>query len=309
MHRGYIKVWRAIWDNPHWDEKPFEPSRAWIDLLLLANYKDSQFRKRGNVVEVKRGQVGRSIKGLADRWGWSPGKVDRYLKELSEGDEPQIEYQKSHLTTIITIINYERYQGDGEQNEEQTENRQITDGEQTDTYKKEKNIKKEKKKDISPLIKEIIDDLNEVCGKRFSHTTDETVKFINGRLSEGKTLEDFKRVHRIQAHEWKDNPEFNQYLRPSTLYRPSKFEGYLNKQTPEERQRGAENKRQIRLLKEKVDNAVSDIEKRTRSLLGMPEDHELYAEHHRIIGKARGFIERTEAKIKQLGGTVDGEAG
>jgi uncharacterized phage protein (TIGR02220 family) len=304
MHRGYIKLWRAIWDNEFWPvERPYTRPEAWLDMLMLANFKATSFRKRGKRVEVKRGQLGRSIKGLADRWNWSQGKVDRYLVELAEGDEPQIEYQKSNLTTIITIINYEKYQGDSEQNGEQTETKRGADGDQTGTSKEVKELnKKDKKKDISPLIKEIIDDLNEVCGKRFSHTTDETVKFINGRLSEGKTLDDFKRVHRIQAHEWKDNPEFNQYLRPSTLYRPGKFESYLNKQTPDERERVAENKNKITLLREKIEDAEADIASRTQSLLGMPEDHEQYAEHHRVIGKARGFIERTEAQIAKLEG-------
>ncbi|MBT9167423.1 MAG: hypothetical protein DDT19_00761 [Syntrophomonadaceae bacterium] len=30
------------------------------------------------------------------------------------------------------------------------------------------------------------------------------------------------------AGKWKDDPKMNQYLRPTTLYCASKFEGYLN---------------------------------------------------------------------------------
>lgn len=155
MDRGFIKLYRAIWDNPHWEEKPFEPSRAWIDMLLLANYKDSQFRKRGNIVVVRRGQIGISIKGLGDRWGWSPGKVDRFLQELSVGDEPQIEYQKSNITTLITILNYDKYQSNGEQNGYQTDTKRIPNGAQTETSKEVKELKKKEKKEyILPLLGE-----------------------------------------------------------------------------------------------------------------------------------------------------------
>jgi hypothetical protein len=150
MHRGYIKVWRAIRDNPHWDHKPFEPARAWIDLLLLANYKDGIYRKRGNRIDVLRGQLAWSIKGLADKWGWSQGRVSRFLCELK--DDGQIDYQKSNLTTLITITNYELYQGDGEQIAPQTGSRRGADGEQTETSKEVKEFnKKEKNKEAPPF--------------------------------------------------------------------------------------------------------------------------------------------------------------
>ena len=49
---------------------------------------------------------------------------------------------------------------------------------------------------------------------------------IQARFNDGFTVEDFKKVHEIKAKMWLDN-ESRIYLRPSTLYRPSKFAGYL----------------------------------------------------------------------------------
>src|SRR5210317_1233173 len=96
---------------------------------MLANWQTGSFRKRGVKITVKRGQLARSKLELADRWRWSRGKVTRFLDEL-ESDQ-QILQQTSKLTTLISIINYDRYQSDGTTDE-------ATDGHQTDIYKKNK---------------------------------------------------------------------------------------------------------------------------------------------------------------------------
>jgi len=80
------------------------------------------------------GQVSISIKGLADRWKWSQGKVKRFLDNLKNGE--QIEYQTTNVTTIITILNYDQYQGDGEQTELQTESKRRANGEQTESKRR-----------------------------------------------------------------------------------------------------------------------------------------------------------------------------
>jgi hypothetical protein len=135
---GYIKLYRQITENDLWNEKPFSPGQAWVDLLLIANYREGTINKRGNRIKVEPGQVGYSIKGLADRWGWSQGKVKRFLKHLE--NEEQTENRITKLTSIVTLKNWEKYNGNGEQ----TENRRRTDGEQTETIKKGKKGKKEK---------------------------------------------------------------------------------------------------------------------------------------------------------------------
>lgn len=76
-------------------------------------------------------------------------------------------------------------------------------------------------------IAEIVDYLNEKAGSKFKASTDSTRKGINARLTEGFTVEDCKRVIDDRCKRWKDTPQA-EYLRPSTLFSPSKFEGYLN---------------------------------------------------------------------------------
>jgi hypothetical protein len=153
MQRGYIKLFRKIQENDQWLSEPFTRSQAWIDLILLANYKPGVIRVRGNRVEVKRGQVGWSQVALANRWKWSRGKVRRFLKDL-EKNERQIVQQKNNITSLIDIVNYDEYQGngttDGQQTVQQTDSRRYTNN----NSKKDKKGKKTNKGVITPSSKE-----------------------------------------------------------------------------------------------------------------------------------------------------------
>lgn len=88
----------------------------------------------------------------------------------------------------------------------------------------------------------IIDFLNEKSGRSFRSNNKSTVSMIKARLKEGYTLDDFKSVIRSKCLEWKDNPEMRQYLQPSTLFAPSKFEKYLVK-AKEEKENSRRRKR------------------------------------------------------------------
>jgi len=108
--QGWVRLHRKITDNPLWFSEPFTRPQAWIDLFLNANHKKGAVSIRGNVVKIKRGQIGWSELTMAKRWAWSKGKVRRFLKLLEAMQ--QIKQQKSTLTTITTIIEYEKYQSD-----------------------------------------------------------------------------------------------------------------------------------------------------------------------------------------------------
>lgn len=84
---------------------------------------------------------------------------------------------------------------------------------------------------LTPVYLEIVAHLNQVAGKSFKHTSEVTRKYIRARLAEGFTVDDFKKVHELKWAEWKGT-EWEKFVCPTTLYRPSNFERYLN-QTPE----------------------------------------------------------------------------
>lgn len=120
---GWVRLHRGIEDNPLWFSEPFTRAQAWVDLFLNANHKDSLFFVRGVSLEVKRGQIAWSEVTMCKRWQWSKGKVRRFLKYLNTVQ--QIEQQNmAYLTSLITILNYEKYQTD-QQTVKQTDSKRY----------------------------------------------------------------------------------------------------------------------------------------------------------------------------------------
>lgn len=154
MDNGWIKLHRKICDNYLWTLEPFTKAQAWIDLILNANHKDNKMSVRGCIVDIKRGQIGWSELTMVKRWKWSRNKVRMFLKRLEK--DIQIVQQKSHVTSIITILCYDDYQSQGttegttESTTESTTERQQKDNRRY-TNKNVKNVKNVKKEVLSPL--------------------------------------------------------------------------------------------------------------------------------------------------------------
>jgi hypothetical protein len=143
---GYIKLWRSSVDNKLYFTEPFTHWQAWVDLLLLANYKDSQVLIRGIYVEVKRGQVVAGEEFLAHRWKWSRDKVRRFMSHLESETIQQIRQQKSNVITLITIVNWENYQSDNTTDD--TTNKTANNTTEKQQTIQQKNILKNSKEDI-----------------------------------------------------------------------------------------------------------------------------------------------------------------
>ncbi|MGV3007220.1 conserved phage C-terminal domain-containing protein [Streptococcus pluranimalium] len=82
---------------------------------------------------------------------------------------------------------------------------------------------------ILSTCKEILDYLNELTNSNFRATNKSTQKLINARLNEGYTVDDIKLVIKDKTAEWGHDRNMENYLRPSTLFKVSKFEEYLEK--------------------------------------------------------------------------------
>lgn len=79
----------------------------------------------------------------------------------------------------------------------------------------------------------VINKLNELNNSKYKSTSEETQKLIRGRLEEGYTEDDLLLVVEKMSYLWNREPKRNEkdmrpYLRPSTLFRKSNFENYLN---------------------------------------------------------------------------------
>lgn len=77
------------------------------------------------------------------------------------------------------------------------------------------------------LYKDIISYLNNKCNTRYRFNNSRTNSYINARIKEGYTVDDFKAVIDVKHKEW-FGTDMAKYLTPETLFRPSNFEKYLN---------------------------------------------------------------------------------
>ena len=135
---GWIKLHRQLAENPLWLLRPFSDGQAWVDLLLITTFDKGFIKtKNGTKIKLKRGECGYSVLTLSKRWGWSRGKVTRFLSFLKE--EEMIQQKIVSNTTIINILHYQNYQDDTING---TINKTIN-GQQTDTIKNVKNDKNE----------------------------------------------------------------------------------------------------------------------------------------------------------------------
>lgn len=83
------------------------------------------------------------------------------------------------------------------------------------------------------ISNKVISKLNELNNSKYKYNSEETLKLIRGRLEEGYTEEDLLLVVEKMSYLWNKEPQKNEkdmrpYLRPSTLFRKSNFENYLN---------------------------------------------------------------------------------
>lgn len=111
---------------------------------------------------------------------------------------------------------------------------------------KEKNSAKKKEKDQQ--IKEVVEYLNLKANRKYKPETAETKKLISARLKD-YTVEDLKAVIDFKVGEWLENEKMNKFLRPSTLFRESNFENYIN-ELPSEKNNNNVKKGRILSLEE-----------------------------------------------------------
>lgn len=105
-------------------------------------------------------------------------------------------------------------------------------------------MKEKQLKNTHNAIEEIVAYLNAKTGKSYKASSKHSASLIKARLSEGFSVEDFKRVIDNKVADWKPRKDMEIYLRPETLF-GTKFEGYLNEN------RGDGEKRTVRRLGER----------------------------------------------------------
>ena len=148
---GWIKLHRQLveWE---WykDEKV---KSVFIHLLIKANHQDNRWQG----IVVKKGQVITGRKVLAEELGLSERSIRTSLNKLKSTNE--IAIKTTNKFSLITIVNYDFYQGENNKTTNKTANKVTNDrpsnDQQTTTNKNDKNDKNEKNIFIKPSLEEI----------------------------------------------------------------------------------------------------------------------------------------------------------
>jgi len=110
MNGGFITLPRAIRSKWLWDAaRPRTQFEAFLDLVMEARFgaEPVEQRIRGRIVSVGRGQVVRSVRGWANRWNWSRGKVERFLALLER--HGLILYESVGPVSQLSIVDFDSY--------------------------------------------------------------------------------------------------------------------------------------------------------------------------------------------------------
>lgn len=240
LDTGFVKIYRSLLNWEWYDD--VVTKTVFLHLLLTVSIDDQKWHG----IVVKRGSRVSSYAKLAEETRLSVQQIRTAISHLESTGE--LTRSKHAKFTVFAINNYDEYQqatGKSTVNQ-QGANRVTTRYQQQ--YKKDKKDKnniyiaenpdfeaaKSKKSDAKPY-QEIVDYLNQKAGTSYSSNSKATQAIIRARLAEGYTVEDFKRVIDNKCTDW-IGTQWEEYLRPSTLF-GTKFENYLNrKQTKQQKQ-------------------------------------------------------------------------
>jgi len=149
VNRGYIKLWRKSLDGD-WLAN-HELFSFWCWCLLKASHKGTSCLVGMKRVNLQPGQFIFGRSKAASFLKLSESRIFRLLRFLKS--EQMVDIQANNKFSIITIKNWETYQGEGcdlehlneQQMKQQANNKRTTSEQQANTNKNEKNEKNEKK--------------------------------------------------------------------------------------------------------------------------------------------------------------------
>lgn len=236
---GYIKIDRKILD---WEwYRNINTKIVFFHLLLKANWSDE--KSEGNT--IPRGSLRTSTKNIAVETGLTENEVRTAVKHLKSTGE--ITSRGTNKFTVFTIKNYDRYQSDNEQKHKRSTNKSQTINKPLTTYKEKKEVKEEKKENISEILDEIVALYNGVCRsyQKVVKLSEARKKALTARLRQGYTVEDFKKLFELAedseflkgGNERNWTADFDWLIRDSNIVKT--LEGKYNRNSQPKPQRTA----------------------------------------------------------------------
>lgn len=204
--KGWIKIHRRILENPIVC-KDSDYFTIWVYLLLEATHSDYVKLFKGEKTVLKPGQLITGRKVISEKFRVSESKVHRIL--LSLESEHQIERQTSNKNTLITIVNWDKYQKIEQLNATQLNDNCTAIEQQLNTLQEQKNkrTKENNKKNIVAFPTEkttrpkfTIDSFEMLCVETLIHSCLELYpnsKVPNTQAEKDKWAIDIDRMKRL----------------------------------------------------------------------------------------------------------------
>lgn len=155
MSKGFLKLPREAFD--HWTRGDLTKWGAFVDLIGMAAWKPRQQLINGKLLDINCGEIPATISFLSKRWKWSTQTTRTFISQLEASGDIN-----KRVTRGITIIYLDSIWSEGQsvtseqQEEQQTDNKRVTNEQQTRNnnirtkdLKEAKELKKKKAKGIT----------------------------------------------------------------------------------------------------------------------------------------------------------------
>lgn len=201
------------------DEMKLEEIDIWRLLCRYSNYD----------TDIAGYTINQLVVNSDKRLNLTTQKVRTILKKFEK--QGHIEFlssgSKGKESTLKLTIKQQLFNNNTTNKTEQLQQvEDLSNNDLTTNQQQSNNTTKKKEKDNNNIYSLVIDYLNRKASTNYRSTTKNTQSFINARVKEGYTVEDFKKVIDNKSKDWL-NTDFEKYLRPATLF-GAKFESYLN---------------------------------------------------------------------------------
>ncbi len=104
---GHVLIHRSLFGHPAFRNESETMAFAWM--IGKAAWRDTRVRYKGHAIGLKRGQLAISQRDMASAFGRDKAWIERLWKRLKS--EAMVETSVEAGVAVITICNYDRFQG------------------------------------------------------------------------------------------------------------------------------------------------------------------------------------------------------
>lgn len=180
MMNGWIKLHRKLLENPV-VMKDADHLAVWVYLLLEATHEDYPTLWGGKKIILKPGQVIKGRLQIARDLNINESKVKRIINLLKS--DQQIDQQAKRYGSLITILNWDKYQERDQQNDQRATNERPTSDQRVTSKQEDKEHKNNKNNIYKRFSPPTIEEVRAYCNERGNNVDPE--KFIDFYESKG----------------------------------------------------------------------------------------------------------------------------